>query len=117
MQKLILMIILLFILTILKDEHFLVWMRPSGLPNPMKLWGKIEQDLKKDDIIRIEIDYKYDVKHYGGKKKIILSNTTIFGGNNTFMGICYIVVGILSLICVIIFLIGYKIQMKKEKEL
>ena len=68
-------------------------------------------------IIRIEIDYKYDVKHYGGKKKIILSNTTIFGGNNTFMGICYIVVGILSLICVIIFLIGYKIQMKKEKEL
>ncbi len=101
----------------LKNEHFLVWMRPSGLPNPMKLWGKIEQDLKKDDIIRIEIDYKYDVKHYGGKKKIILSNTTIFGGNNTFMGICYIVVGILSLICVIIFLIGYKIQMKKEKEL
>ena len=101
----------------LKDEHFLVWMRPSGLPNPMKLWGKIEQDLKKDDIIRIEIDYKYDVKHYDGKKKIILSNTTIFGGNNTFMGICYIVVGILSLICVIIFLIGYKIQMKKEKEL
>lgn len=101
----------------LKDEHFLVWMRPSGLPNPMKLWGKIEQDLKKDDIIRIEIDYKYDVKHYDGKKKIILSNTTIFGGKNTFMGICYIVVGILSLICVIIFLIGYKIQMKKEKEL
>ena len=101
----------------LKDEHFLVWMRPSGLPNPMKLWGKIETDLKKGDNIRIEIESNYDVKHYDGKKKIILSNSTIFGGKNTFMGICYIVIGILSLICVVIFLIGYKIQMKKEKEL
>ena len=101
----------------LKDEHFLVWMRPSGLPNPMKLWGKINQDLKKDDTIKIEIEYNYEVKHYGGKKKIILSNTTMLGGKNTFMGICYIVVGILSLICAIIFLIGYQIQMQKEKEL
>ena len=101
----------------LKNEHFLVWMRPSGLPDPMKLWGKIDQDLKKGDNIKINITYNYDVKHYGGRKKIILSNTTIFGGKNTFMGICYIIVGSLSLICAIIFPVGYKIQMKKEKEL
>ena len=101
----------------LKDEHFLVWMRPYGLPNPIKLWGRINQDLKKDDNIQIKIEYNYDVKHYEGRKKIILSNTTIFGGKNTFMGVCYIVVGTLSLISAIIFPIGYKIQMQKEKEL
>ena len=57
------------------------------------------------------------MNYYEGKKKIILSNTTIFGGKNTFLGICYIIVGGLSLISAIFFVIGYKIQMKKEKEL
>ena len=99
------------------DEHFLVWMRPSGLPNPRKLWGRIKGDLKKGDNITINITNNYDVKHYEGKKKIILSNTTIFGGRNIFLGICYLVVGGLSLICAIIFPIGYKIQMSKEKDL
>ena len=35
------------------DEHFLVWMRPSGLPNPKKLWGRINRDLKKGEIIDV----------------------------------------------------------------
>ena len=99
------------------DEHFLVWMRPSGLPDPRKLWGKIDKDLNKNDIITIKITNNYDVSYYEGKKKIFLSNTNNFGGKNTFLGICYIVVGGLSLISAIFFLIGYKIQMKKEKEL
>ena len=102
--------------TNITDEHFLVWMRPSGLPNPRKLWGKIDRDLKKNEIINITINNNYDVNYYDGRKKIILSNTTIFGGNNTFLGICYIFVGGLSLICAIIFPIGYKIQMQKEKD-
>ena len=28
------------------NEHFLVWMRPSGLPNFRKLWGRIHKDLE-----------------------------------------------------------------------
>ena len=28
------------------DEHFIVWMRPSGLPNFRKLWGRIHKDLE-----------------------------------------------------------------------
>ena len=103
--------------TNITDEHFLVWMRPSGLPNPRKLWGKIDQDLKKDDNITINITNNYDVSYYEGKKKIILSNTTIFGGNNKFLAICYIIVGGLSLISAIFFPIGYKLQMQKEKDL
>ena len=27
------------------DEHFMVWMRPAGLPNFRKLWGRINGDL------------------------------------------------------------------------
>ena len=101
----------------LTDEHFLVWMRPSGLPNPRKLWGKIDEDLNEADKIEITINNKYNVSAYEGKKKIILSNATAFGGKNTFLGISYIVVGCLSLICAVIFPIGYKYQLRKEKDL
>ena len=53
----------------LTNEHFLVWMRPSGLPNPKKLWGRIEQDLESGTIIDVEINNNYDVGIYEGKKK------------------------------------------------
>ena len=29
----------------LENEHFIVWMETSGLPNFLKLWGRIEEDL------------------------------------------------------------------------
>ena len=40
-----------------------------------------------------------------------------FGGKNKFLGISYIVVGALSILCAIIFPVGYKFQMQKEKDL
>ena len=99
------------------NEHFLVWMRPSGLPNPKKLWGRIDRDLKQGEKIDIVINNNYDVSNYKGKKKIVLSNATKFGGKNKFLGISYIVVGALSILCAIIFPIGYRFQMQKEKDL
>ena len=101
----------------LTDQHFIVWMRPSGLPNPRKLWGKIDRDLKKGESIDVDITSNYNVSAYDGKKKIILSNATVFGGKNKFLGISYIIVGCLSLLCAVIFPIGYKFQLEKEKEL
>ena len=99
----------------LTNEHFIVWMRPSGLPNPRKLWGKIENNLKKGDLIDVTISNNYNVSYYKGAKKLILSNATKFGGKNYFLGIAYIIVGGLSLLCAIIFPIGYKVQSSKEK--
>ena len=103
--------------TDITDEHFLVWMRPSGLPNPRKLWGRINRDLKKGETIDITINNQYNVNNYKGKKKIVLSNATKFGGKNKFLGVSYIVVGALSILCAILFPVGYKFQMQKEKEL
>ena len=99
----------------LTDEHFLVWMRPSGLQNPKKLWGRIERDLESGTKIDINIQSNYNVDIYKGKKKIILSNATKFGGKNKFLAISYIVVGALSLISAVVFPIGYKFQQEKEK--
>ena len=45
-------------------------MRPSGLPNPRKLWGKIDRDLKKGESIDVDITSNYNVSAYDGKKKL-----------------------------------------------
>jgi hypothetical protein len=35
--------------TDVEDEHFIVWMRVSGLLNFRKLWGRIEEDLDEGE--------------------------------------------------------------------
>ena len=101
----------------LTNEHFIVWMRPSGLPNPKKLWGRIDQDLESGTQIDVAINNNYNVDFYEGKKKIILSNANKFGGKNKVLGISYIIVGGLSFLFAILFPIGYKFQLEKEKYL
>ena len=102
------------------DEHFIVWMRPSGLPNFRKLWGRIKEvNGKKDKLIKgnytIKINNYFDVSKFDGEKFFILSTVNGFGGRNKFLGISYIVVGSISLILAVVFLIGYKIHQNKEK--
>ena len=99
----------------LTDEHFLVWMRPSGLPDPKKLWGRIRKDLKKNDKISLIVENNYNVGIYEGKKNLILSTVNNLGGRNVFLGVSFIVVGCISVILAIIFFIGNRIMEKKEK--
>ena len=104
--------------TDIEDEHFIVWMRPAGLPDFRKLWGRIEKrDLKKGDKLHITVENNYDVDKFSGDKSIILSTSNVFGGDNTFLGICFVVVGGISLLLGIGFIINHFIQNKgKEKE-
>ena len=99
----------------MENEHFIVWMRPAALPNFRKLWGRIKQDLEVGEY-KLIIENNYDVQSFKGKKYVILSNINKFGGNNKFLGICYIIVGGISIILSIVFIIGYSIHQKKEKE-
>ena len=98
------------------DEHFIVWMRPAGLPNFRKLWGRIEDiDLKKGQIITLTIENNFDVTKFDGKKFLILSTVNAFGGKNTFLGISYIVLGAICIVLAVVFIIGYNVHQKKEK--
>ena len=98
------------------DEHFIVWMRPAGLPNFRKLWGRIEDvDLKKGQIVNLTIENNYDVNKFDGKKFLILSTVNAFGGKNTFLGFSYILLGQICILLAIAFIIGYNLQRKKEK--
>ena len=98
------------------DEHFIVWMRPAGLPNFRKLWGRItDRDLKAGTKIEVKIENNFDVSSFNGKKYLILSTVNAFGGKNSFLGISYIVLGGISIILAVVFVIGYNLHSKYKK--
>ena len=97
------------------DEHFIVWMRPAGLPNFRKLWGRIEEEIKANSNVEVTIEDNFNVTSFNGKKYLILSTVNAFGGKNSFLGISYIVLGGISIILAVVFIIGYNIHSKKNK--
>jgi hypothetical protein len=94
-----------------KNEHFMVWMRPAGLPNFRKLWGRIQQDLEPGEY-KITINNYYDVQSFEGEKYFVLSTVNAFGGKNSFLGISYICVGGICLVMALLFFFGYKSHSK-----
>ena len=88
------------------NEHFIVWMKPSGYSNFRKLYGKFE-NLKRGY-------YDIEVKCFNKKcdnihlKNIILSTTNLFGGKNYTLGIFYIFLGIITFVFSILIMIGDK---------
>ena len=97
------------------DEHFLVWMRPSPLPNFTKLWGRIERELPKDSKLEVTIENNYDVTPFNGGKYLVLRTVNQFGGKNIYLAIGYIAFGGICIILGVIFIFGFKAQAKKEK--
>ena len=74
------------------DEHFIVWMRTSGLPVFRKLWGRIDGNLKPGKYI-VKVYNNYQVHDFNGAKTIVLSTLNALGGKNDFVAFGYIVVG------------------------
>jgi len=94
-------------------ERFQVWMRVAGLPNFRKLYGQnLNEDLRNGTYV-IHINDNYDVEGFGGTKSIIISNVSAFGGKNPFLGIGYIVVGCISLLLGVIFLVKSMVNPRK----
>ena len=67
------------------NEHFVVWMRTAGLPNFRKLYGKIEQDLEAGTTLTFDVVASFPVTAFGGKKFVVISTTSWFGGKNPFL--------------------------------
>ena len=90
-------------------------MRTAGLPNFRKLWGRLDDGIKKG-LYNVVIENKYDVNGFEGNKSFVISTTNALGGKNYFLAICYIVVGSLCLIFAVIFLIAYLKKKKTRRE-
>lgn len=92
-----------------ENEHFMVWMGISALPDFRKLWGRIEEDLDSGKY-KVAIESLYDVQEFNGEKHIILSTTGTFGGKVTFIGIAYVAVGVAAVIGGFLFVILHSLK-------
>lgn len=86
----------------MENEHFIVWMRLSGLPNFRKLWGKIEGGLDVG-MYQIEVANNYSVIRNQGQKKFVLSTANSFGGNNKFLSGMFVLLGSINFVFAILF--------------
>ncbi|KAF9102681.1 hypothetical protein BGX29_004318 [Mortierella sp. GBA35] len=86
-----------------KDEHFQVWMRASGLPNFRKMYAKNEKEDLPSGTYTIDIDMNYNISYNGGTKSIVLSTVSFIGGRNPFLGIAFVVVGVLCVFLGLLF--------------
>ena len=84
------------------NEHFINWMKIAPLPNFRKLYGKIDQDINKGEILFLIWD-RFKVDEWDGEKKIVLSTAGRLGGKNTVLGIVFIVAGVFCFVCSLVF--------------
>ncbi|GLD99175.1 hypothetical protein PINS_up007893 [Pythium insidiosum] len=96
-----------------KDEHFIVWMRTAGLPSFRKLYGRIDKDLEAGTKLQFLVSSNFLVKTFDGKKSLVISTTSWFGGRNPFLGVAYIVVGSLCMLLAILFFAKHKLSPRK----
>lgn len=83
------------------DEDFMVWMRTAGTPNFKKLKYIINTPLKRGDTVEVVIESRFPVASFGGTKSVVLSTESWMGPKNLFLGVCYCVTGLFSLVMAI----------------
>ncbi|XP_071775319.1 transmembrane protein 30C [Centroberyx gerrardi] len=97
------------------NEDLIIWMREAAFPNFKKLYGVLNRanvpfaaGLPVGNY-SIEISYNFPVQYFRGRKEVVLTTVTWFGGQNRFLPIAYLVTsGLILLIAVILTVMWWK---------
>jgi len=95
-----------------ENGHFIVWMRNAALPDFRKLYGRINTRVELP--LRVDIQNRYPVAVFGGKKSFVVTTTSWIGGKNAFLGISFIVTGTT---CIVMGLFCFIRHWKKPRQL
>jgi uncharacterized protein YdeI (BOF family) len=102
------------------NDKLRIWMKISPFSTFRKLYGVIDKDIKKGTI-QLKVENNYKVDEWNGKKSIVLSNASTFGGKNNKLGIIFITAGCVCIFCAMMFmvlgLLSKKIERISESEL
>ncbi|CAN0080474.1 unnamed protein product, partial [Laminaria digitata] len=88
------------------NEHFIVWMRTAGLPRFRKVYGRIDEGIQPQSLT-FNITANFYVGEFSGEKSLVISNLSLMGARNPYLGIAYIALGSLSLAIGIAFAIKH----------
>lgn len=87
------------------NEHFIVWMRPSGLPDFKKLWGIINVSLEKGNY-ELNIQNNYSNELWEGGKYIVLNTVSSLGAQNYTLPV---IMMLMSALCMVFFCVIAKL--------
>lgn len=93
--------------------QFQNWMKAAGLPNFNKLALRNDQDHLQPGTYQIEVGLHFPVLPYKGKKFVYISQRSVIGGKNVFLGISWIVGGGICFLLAISLLIVNLIKPRK----
>lgn len=79
-----------------KNEALMVWMQVAAFPNFRKKYAKVKEGLPLEGKYNLTINYNYPVSYnvVEGRKTFIVSNTGWMGQKNEFLGVAYILFGV-----------------------
>jgi len=89
-----------------RDPDFIVWMRSTRFNWYIKLYGIIHHDIRKGTY-QMHINNTWEVSRYGGYKYFYFSTTSWIGGPNIGIAIAFVVVGGISLLMALLFLLKH----------
>lgn len=92
------------------NEHVMVWYQMESFPTFIKLWGHIWTTLKAGTTYQINIDNKFEVSSFDGKKYIYLSEVNALGGTNKFLGIAFLLMAAVVVLIMIVFIVMYFVK-------
>ncbi|KAM8856446.1 transmembrane protein 30C [Spinachia spinachia] len=91
------------------NDDLIVWMREAAFPNFKKLYGVLH---RADDTVftkglpagnySLSVSYNFPVQYFRGRKEVVLTTLTWFGGQNHFLPVAYLVTSSLILLAAVV---------------
>jgi hypothetical protein len=87
----------------------------AGCADVVKFLGVLRQDLQKGDTLQLNVAHAYNTYNFDGKKELLLTTQSSFGGRNVVFGCFWLAGGVVSLIATIAFVAKGGRQLRSKR--